>query len=174
MPRRFAFLLGFATLLSPVVGQARNVEPGKLTVAAGLGPGFRLGDRLGGSGGYLLLMGEGEYTFSKSLSAVADLALGLAGTKPLRLALGARYRLPDLDLPVSPYVQAQLTLGRLYGVLNTNVSFIGARVGAGADYMLTAQLAVGGLLGLTLASTTGERSAFYGVIDVLAYARYTF
>jgi len=143
-------------------------------IAGAIGPGFGLGGKVGASGAILMLEGEGEYTFTKSLSAVGDLSLGLAGTKPVRLAGGARYRLAGLDLPVSPFAQAELTFGRLYGVLNANLNYWGLRLGGGADYMVTAKISAGGLLAYTLARTFGDRPSYYGTLDVLAYGRYTF
>jgi hypothetical protein len=154
--------------------KARNVEPGKVVVSGLVGPSFRVGSRLGGSSGYLMFMGAGEYTVSKNLSAVADLGAGIAGTVPLKLHAGARYRLADLELPLSPYAQAQLAFGRLYDVIGANVNYLGVRLGGGADYFITANIGVGALLAFELASTLAETKAFYGAFDVLAYASYTF
>ncbi len=161
-------------LLPAGPAKARNVEAGKLTAIGALGPSFRLGSRLGGSRGNLTFMGGGEYTFTKSLSVIGDVGFGLAGTIPLKLHLGGRYRLADLDLPISPYGQAQLAVGRLYDVIGANLTFFGVRLGAGADYFLTAQFGVGAQVGWENAGTLGDASAFYGTIDVLAYGTYTF
>ncbi len=153
---------------------ARTVEPGTFALSGGVGPAFKLGSSLGASSAYLHLMAQGEYSFNKSLSGVADVALGLAGTVPLRLHLGPRYRFADLDLPISPYVQAQISVGRLYGVLGADLTYIGARLGGGADYFLTANLALGGLVAVDFGSTTGDAPRFYGTVDVFAYASYIF
>jgi hypothetical protein len=172
-PMRTAVALSLCLLFAGPA-KARNVEPGKLVVTGAVGPSFRMGSRLGGSRGNLTLDAGGEYTFSKKLSAVGDLALGLAGTIPLKLRAGARYRITDLNLPVSPYGQAQLSFGRLYDVIGANMNFFGVRLAGGADYFLTAKLGFGALLGMELTSTLAETKAFYGSFDVLAYASYTF
>jgi len=59
-------------------------------------------------------------------------------------------------------------------VIGANLNTIGVAVSAGADYFLTANLAVGGMLGLDLSTTLGERPAFYGTFEVLAVASWSF
>jgi hypothetical protein len=154
--------------------KARNVEAGKFIASGTVGPSIRLGSRLGGSRASLMLQGGGEYTFSKQLSAIGDVGLGLSGTVPLKFHVGGRYRLADLDLPISPYGQAQLAFGRLYDVIGADMGFFGVRGAAGADYFLTAQFGVGAQLGLELTSTLADAKAFYGTFDIFAYATYTF
>ena len=165
-------LVLLALLLAPLTAAARTVEPGAVLLGAYIGPGFRLGSTLGGSRAYFLIGAQGEYSFDKNLSAVGDLSVGLSGTLPLRLHLGARYRLSEIDLPLSPYVQAQVAVGELFNVIGANLTFLGLRLAAGADYFLTGDLGVGALIGLDMGSTTGSRPAFYGTIDVLFYATY--
>lgn len=150
------------------------MEPGTLTVSGGIGPSIRLGSLLDAGGGYFVLQGQGEYSFSTQLSAVGDLSFGLGSSLPLRFHAGARYRITNLDLPVSPYAQLQLSLGKLFNVLGANLTYVGARLGGGADYFLTKNIGVGGLLALDMGSTTGIRPAFFGVVDILIYASYTF
>lgn len=157
-------------LLLPGAARARTVEPGTIWATAALGPGFRLGSALGAADGNLLVMAQGEYAISSALSAVAELNLGIARTLPLRFRPGARYRLTGLALPLSPYAQAQLSVGELFDVLGANLTYIGARLGAGADYFLTGDLSAGASLGVDLGSTVGERSAFYGSFEVMIYA----
>jgi hypothetical protein len=169
-----AAFLALALSLLPAVVSARTVEPGSLMASGGIGPGFKMGSALGASGTYFLVNGQGEYSFTKDLSAVAGLELGLSGTKPLKLRAGARYRLTNLDLPVSPYAEVQFSVGRLWNVIGADLTTVGARIGGGADYFLTAKLAVGGQLGFDFSSTLGQRRAYYGLVEVLALATYVF
>jgi hypothetical protein len=171
---RIAAIIVSCVLFVTPPALARTVEPGSLSVAGGIGPSVRLGSLLDAGRVYLMLQGQGEYAFSTRLSGVGDLSLGIGSALPLRLHLGGRYRLSKLDLPVSPYAQAQLSYGRLFNVLGANLTYVGVRLGAGADYFLTSKVALGGLLALDLGSTTGERPAFYGVVDILGYVSYTF
>jgi hypothetical protein len=161
-------------VLIPNAAAARTTEAGSTVLGAMIGPGFKLGSTLGGSSAYLLTGVQAEYVFDKSLSAVADLSVGLAGTVPVRFHAGARYRFSDLELPISPYIQGQVTIGRLNNVLGATLPYLGLRVGAGADYFLTSNIAVGALAAVDMGSTTGDRPAFYGTVDVLAYATYRF
>ena len=134
---RAVFLaLALALVLLPSLARARTVEPGSVMGSAMLGPGFRLGSELGASNVYLLVNAQGEYAFTKSLSAVGGLMLGLSGSVPLRFRAGARYRLADLDLPVSPYGQVQLSVGRVWDVIGANLTTIGVYFAGGADYHL--------------------------------------
>jgi hypothetical protein len=168
-------LLIIALLALPTSATARNVEPGSVWVGAELGPAFKLGTPLGGSGGYLMLGARGEYAFSKQLGVVADLQLGnlgFIGTSPLRFRAGARYRLTDLGLPVAPYGEVKLDIGRLSDVIGANLTIWGVHVAAGADYFLTAKLAVGGHAGVDLGSTISDRSAFYGTFEIMATVSY--
>ncbi len=167
-------LVAVVLLLAPALVQARTVEPGTWSGSAGIGPGILMGSALGASGAYLELNVQGEYAFTKAVSAVGGLDFGISGSVPLRLRLGGRYRLTDLDLPVSPYGQVQLSFGRVWDVIGANLNTLGCYVGVGADYFLTAKLGVGGQLGMDLSSTLGERPAFYGIVEVLAYATYVF
>lgn len=171
---RLARIIAFCLLLVTPPALARTVEPGTLAAGGGLGPGIRLGSRLDAGRAYLLLHGQAEYAFTREIGGLADLSLGIGGTVPVRLHLGGRYRLTNLDLPVSPYAQAQLSLGRLYDVLGANLGYLGVRLGAGADYFLTKNVGLGGLLAFDAGSTLGERPAFFGVLDILVYATYAF
>ncbi len=149
------------------VASARTMEPGNIVVGGGVGPSFKTGSDLGMSSGYLMLNGIGEYVFTPQISGVASVAAGLAGTIPLRLRVGGRYRVIGGELPISPYVQLEVSAGRLYDVLGTNLTSVGLRAGAGADYFLSANWMVGVLGALELARTTGERPANYSTIDLL-------
>ncbi len=160
----------------PTAASARSVDAGSVWVGAGLGPGFKLGSRLGGGGFYALMSAQGEYALDKTFGIVGDLQLGnlgFIGTSPLRLRAGARYRMTGLDLPVAPYGEVKLGIGRIYGVINANIGWLGLHFAIGADYFLTAKLAVGGHLGLDLGSTYGtESNSFYGTVEVIATASY--
>jgi hypothetical protein len=158
----------------PAVAGARTVEPGKITASVAVGPGFQWGSILGGSGIWLVLQGRGEYAVDEKLGVVADLQLGLSDTVPVRFRAGGRYRLTGLELPVSPYGQAQLSIGRLYDVIGADLTVWGLFAGIGADYFLTAQLGTGALIGMDFGRTTGDRPAFYGTVEITVYASYTF
>lgn len=135
-----------------------------------MGPGFKLGSTLGGSSGFLLLDSQIENALSRHLSTVVGVGLGLADTIPIRLRGGFRYRIANLDLPLSPFGQVQLTLGRLYDVIGANLNVAGIRAGIGIDYFLTANLATGLLIAADLGTTMGQRPAFFGTLEILAVA----
>jgi len=162
---RIRAIIAAVVVLVAGAAQARTVEPGTLTVAGGLGPAFRLSSPLAAGRKYLVLQAQGEYDFTSSLGALADVSLGIGSTQPLRL---------QLDLPVSPYAQLQLTVGRIYNALGADLTILGARLGVGADYHLTRNISTGVLVAFDLTGTRASRSAFYGVADVLAYAAYAF
>jgi hypothetical protein len=86
--------------------------------------------------------------------------------------MGARHRLADLGLPVSPWGQAQLSFGTLFDVIGADLATLGVNLAAGADYFLTANLSIGGQVGVDFASTLGPRPAFYGTFEFLAVASY--
>lgn len=168
--RRAAAWLSVLTLSLMIAteSQARTLDAGTWVLGGGIGPSFKTGSDLGMSSGYLMLNGIAEYVFMPNWSAVGSLALGLGGTIPARVRLGGRYRITGgTELPVSPYVQAELSAGRLYDVLGTNLTSLGVRVGGGADYFLSASWTVGLLAAYELARTTGDRPTSYGMIDVL-------
>ena len=167
-------LLALVVLSVPMAAFGRTVEAGSIMASGGLGPGFRLGSSLGASSVYLLLNGQGEYAFTPELAAVGGLQLGVSGSVPFRFRAGGRYRLTKLDLPVSPYAQVQLSVGRVWDVIGANLTTLGAFLGVGADYFLTAKLAVGGQLGLDLSSTLGARPSCFSIVEVLATATYVF
>ncbi len=170
---RAFFIVLFISLI-PGAALARNVEAGSMLVSAGVGGGIKMASPLGGdgTGGHLLLMAQGEYALSKALGAVVGVNLGLGSIVPLRLRLGGRYRLTDLGLPVVPYGQVQLSVGELFNVIGADLTTLGVHVAVGADYFLTADLAVGGSLGFDLSSTFGDRPAFYGTFEFMAVATY--
>ena len=173
--------LGFVALLCSWLfatgAHARNIEPGSSWLSGGLGAGFKAGSNLGGSAGYFLLTGQYEYVLRTQWSVVGDATLGnlgLWGTNPLRLRAGARYRLADLQLPVSPYAQLQLSWGRLFNALGATLTTWGGRLAIGADYFLTATLLVGAQIGYEVLATTGPRPVGYSQIDFLALAGISF
>ncbi|MBN1962321.1 MAG: hypothetical protein JW841_15410 [Deltaproteobacteria bacterium] len=168
------FFLYTTLLLTTSIAMARTIDPGTFSVSGGIGPTIRYGSLLDAGRAYFLIQTQGEYSFSSQYSAVTDLSLGFGSSYPVRFHIGGRYRLTDFDLPIYPYAQLQFSLGKLFNVLGANLTFVGARVGAGADYFLTKNIGVGGIATLDLGSTTGIRPAFYGVTDILIYATYTF
>lgn len=175
---RFAGLV--AGLVAVVLGsiaspaRARTVEPGTVSATVNLGPGVRLGSRLGGSESYLLLSSEIDYAVSKAVSVVGDITFGVAATNPLRFSAGPRVRLTGLDSLWSPYVAVQASVGRLFGVINTDLMFMGGRAFVGTDYFLTGQIAAGAFTGVTLATTLSDRPSFYGIWELFFYGRYWF
>ncbi len=171
---RISTIIASCLLLVTTPALARTVDPGSFSVSGGIGPTLRLGSTLSAGRAYFMLQGGAEYDFTSSIGAIADLSYGLGSSQPFRFHVGGRYRLTKLDLPVSPYAQLQLSVGKLYGVLGADLTYWGARVGAGADYFLTKNFGAGALVGLDLGSTTGDRPAFYGLVDILVYATYTF
>jgi hypothetical protein len=174
-------IAGLFTLVSLVAtAQARTVEPGTFWLSGGAGGAFKAGSNLGGSNGYLMLTAQEEYVLRSDLSEVGDVTLGnlgLWGTNPLRVHVGARYRLTGLQLPVSPYAQLQLSAGWVHNALGANLWTFGPRVAVGADYFLTAKMLVGATLGYELLATTGawpSRSVTYSQIDFMALAAVSF
>jgi hypothetical protein len=170
------FLALLCSILFSVAAQARTVEPGSIWLSGALGPGFKMGSRLG-FGNFLVVAAQGEYAFSEKLSAVGDLTIGnlnLFGTKPLRIRAGGRYRLSGIELPVSPYAQAELSLGKLENVLGASLTTWGVRFSAGADYFLTAKTLVGAVLGYEFLRTAGPRPTAFGQLDLLFLAGIAF
>jgi hypothetical protein len=133
-----------------------------------------LGSRLGSSGSYLMLAGNGEYAFSSAISVVAEARLGLSGTIPIQVSAGAKYRLTGLALPVSPFLEGDLVGGRLFDVLGANLNILGARIVAGADYFLTSNTSIGMAASYQLAQTRGERPAWFGMADLVVRAGLAF
>ena len=154
--------------------QARTMEAGSLWMNSSFGSGVKLGSRVGGSNGFLMLNAGTEYLLSPELSVIADIDVGVAGTIPLRLHAGARYRLTGLGSPLSPFAQLQLTAGRVYNALGADLGLFGIRAGLGADYFITSRLAGGLVTHLDLNTTLAETRAFYGVWELLATASYAF
>jgi hypothetical protein len=173
MRQAFSVVVAALGLLASTEAAARTMAPGSISLAGSLGPGVSLGSRLGSSDGYLILGAEAEYDVSSSASGIVDASFGLATTKPLRLNAGTRLRATGIDLPLSPYIQVQASVGRLFNALGSNINFVGGRLGVGLDYFLTAKMAAGGLVAVTAGSTLADRAAFYGVFDMLFYARYS-
>ena len=153
---------------------ARNVEADTLNLGATIGPSFKIESTLGGSPAYGTLGITGDYALDSAWSVAGDITVGLAGTVPLRLHLGGRWRKGNLDLPLSPYLRIDYTLARLYDVLGADLTAMGARLGAGVDYFLTASITAGLLVGVDLLGTFGDRPAFTGLVDTLLYATYRF
>lgn len=156
-----------ALLAAPAEAAARNLEPGRLFVGAGLGAAARMGTPLAASPAAGLVTLQGEYTLHRAASVVTDLTLGMASTNVLVGAAGMRGRLPDLGLALSPYGQVQLAAGGLFDVLGANVPWLGSRLGVGVDYFLTGRTTASVGLSALLGGTLSQRSAFYGMVQVL-------
>jgi len=101
----------------------------------------------------LLLTGVNyEYAFDGPWNAVGHFMPGFAdGFIDFRLGAGAKYRLIQLDMPLIPYAQAELTTAfgvpTRYQELHFN---LGMRTAVGVDYFVMRQLAVGIELGWEL------------------------
>ncbi|MBC7793889.1 MAG: hypothetical protein H7Z43_09280 [Clostridia bacterium] len=143
------------------------MEAGQVWLGANVGPSFRLGSDLAIPDAMLMFNGTMEYVFAPQWSVIAGVALGVSGTVPLKGRFGGLYRFSGFELPVSPYVRAEASAGRLFDVLGADLTSVGGRIGAGADYFLTAKWIIGAMVAYELASTTGQRPVWYGTLDVL-------
>lgn len=178
-PRPGPLLLGTLVVLALSFtrpAEARNIEPGEFRLEAGVGPGLNLGfSRLGATGEYLFLDAAGLYYFGSVVGIVAEFGVGVSGgTVPLRWRAGARFHLPNLNLPISPYLQAQLSVSHLLDVLGADLTAIGVRLAAGMDYPLTYHWGLGVLTAVDLSGTVSSRAELYGTFEGVLYARYTF
>ena len=166
-----ALVLG-ATALSPTSASARTVEPGSIWLAVGSGFGFKTATNIGGSSGFWMVNVQGEYCFSTTLSLVSDVDIGLANTNPIRLRIGTKHRMTGLDLPLSPYLQVQASVGRLFNALGANLTLLGVRAGLGVDYFLTRRISASVGFSTDLGTTLGERPALYGTHELLVSLGY--
>lgn len=158
-------LLGLT--LQPGEAHARNLEPGRLFVGAGVGAAARLPTALGASAASGQLVLTGEYTLHRALGLVADLALGMAHTNTVVGAAGVRGRLVDMGLALSPYAQVELAAGGLFDVLGAKVPWMGSRLGVGVDYFLTGQTHASVMAAALVGGTLKEHGAFYGTVQLL-------
>ncbi|MEM6733968.1 MAG: hypothetical protein AAF658_20565 [Myxococcota bacterium] len=160
--------------VAPGDALARTLEPGKPIVSGEFGPSFLFDSRLGGSSAYLMVGANLEYPFDKSLSAVGNVAFGLAGSQQLKLRGGARYHITGLDLPVAPYGEGHLVLGQLFDILGTDLGFYGIRAGVGADYFLTGELIAGLKLGYEITRSSGPNPVWFTQLELIATASFVF
>ena len=167
----FSALL-FLGLSAPI--QAKTVPPGGTWGTAGLGFGAKLESPIGGSDYFLMLLGGVEHSINSNFSVVGDIEWGLAGTIPFRMHAGVRIRITGLKLPLSPWLQTQLTAGVLFDALGADLGLIGIRPGLGADYFITSKLSTSVVINLDIDRTLGERPAFYGQWEFLLAANYLF
>lgn len=170
-----SFLLAaaiFLCTLLPRESSARNAEPGRLHLGAGLGPGLSMGSRLGTSPADFLIVGLGEWSWNRALSSTGAVLVGVGGTTPLLGRVGMRVRAHSLGLAISPYAQLELAGGGLMRVLGSQLRWMGARLGGGIEYFATGDVTVGLGLGVHLGGTLGERPAFYGMADALLYVTF--
>ncbi len=165
-------LVGASSIGAPAA--ARSVEAGSAAVGILAGPSFALQSALGTASAFGSLGLQAEYIFDPVISALFDLTGSFSTTTDLRLHIGPRWRLPHTGLPLVPFVQAQVALGRLFGVVGADLQFIGGRVGLGAEYYLLQDLSIGALAACDVGSTAGERPAFYGVAELLFNVAWTF
>ena len=163
-----AWVLGHAN-----VAAARNVEAGQIYLGAGVGPGFRLGHALGASAADFLLTVTGEYVATKRVGVVGDVVVGFGSTLPLWGRLGAKARLADLQLAISPYAQAEFAGGGLFHVMGSNLRWVGGRAGLGLDYFVTGRTTVGAGIFANLGSTLGQSPRFHGMLEVMIYGAFS-
>lgn len=158
--------------LLPVPAVAREVEPGEIRLSGGLGPTVRMPSKLGADGGeaYFNLAAGAAYAIDRRLSVIGRLQLGIGRSNPLRVQLGGQYRFISPALPLTPYVEAHLLVGSLFGVLGANLPLLGVGGALGADYDLSANFALGLALNADFTTSLSRRGAFYGVVDILFYA----
>ncbi len=153
---------------------AKTMSPGDTWVRAGFGLGAKLGSQIGGSNYFLMLNAGAEHSFDSNFSFVGDVDWGVAGTLPLRIHAGGRYRLTGLELPLSPFAQLQLSGGMVFNALGADLGLAGLRAGLGTDYFITSKLSGGAVLNFDFNTTLGERPAFYGQWEFLLSANYKF
>lgn len=152
----------------------RTMEAGTFWVNGGMGPGLKLGERMGGSDGFFMVNGGVEYTLTPRLSLVGDVDWGLASTVPFRLHVGARHRWTGWGGPFSPFAQVQLTAGTVFNTLGADLGLMGIRLSGGLDYFVTSRLAGGICAHWDGNATLSPTPAFYGVMEVLATVSYSF
>ena len=161
-------LFTLALSLMPLeAGAARTLEPGSVWVTGSTGPRTVFGSRVGGSGTYLNLGAEAEYTLRSDLGITGGLAYGLGGSSLWRLHTGVRYKLYELNSPLAFYGIADGFLGQVRGALGANLTQVGVGTGVSADYHLTRALTARLTMVVDLGSTLGERPASFNTFSML-------
>ena len=146
-------LMGVSSLAS-----ARTMNPGDIWLSGGVGPGLELQADPSDLSKALILSGQVEYPFIEHWSAIGELCVGIGSSHPMETRMGARYRLTNLSLPLSPYMQGQVLLGRLLGHSSNYFSW-GGRGLIGLDFFLTRNLAVGGQFGFAFVELVNDSEA---------------
>jgi len=161
-------LILFAAWATPA--SAFENRAGDLRLGATLGAGGHFGD-LPLDAPFFHLGAAADYALSPALGVLGVVQAGLSGTSHLALGAGVRYRITGLELPLSPFGQALLTLGPLFTTRGATVG-LGIELGAGAEYFLTADIAAGALLKLDLGGALGRPNGFHGTAGFLLTATY--
>ena len=159
MCRRFcqiSSLLALFLLVTPA--SARTMDAGSIWLSGGVGPGLELQADPSELSKALILSGQIEYPFIENWSALGELGVGIGSSHPAEVRIGARYRVTGLSLPVSPYMQGQLILGKLLGFSSNQLTW-GGRGLIGLDFFLTKDVALGGQFGFSFIGLINEDSA---------------
>ena len=127
---------------------ARSMDAGSIWLSGGLGPGLELQADPSDLSKALILSGQVEYPFIEHWSALGELGVGIGASHPIEARIGARYRVTGLSIPVSPYMQGQILLGRLLGYSSNHLTW-GGRGLIGLDFFLTKDIALGGQFGFS-------------------------
>ncbi len=143
-------------------------------VSGGIGPAVKMESSLPASAAYMMINAGFEYAFTPVISTITDLAIGAAGTVPFTLRTGVRARLSGLRSPFSPYTQLQWVGGVTFNVGDHHPFTTGARLGVGADYFLSKNLAIGCVWAFNLLYTAGATDAFYGTVEWIFSVAYRF
>lgn len=173
---RSTILLLAVVLLLPSIASAGSIRAGDIRLMAGVGPGGNVGgSRLGAAAAYLILDLQASYAFSRSIGAVIEVGIGGAETTiPLRARVGLQFHIPGLRWPVLPYLGLQFSVAQLFNVLGADLTYLGARLAVGLDYLLTKTWGVGAVMAFDAGSTIGETPAFYGTVEAIGYASFAF
>jgi len=173
---RSKILLLAVILLLPSVASARSITAGDIRLMAGVGPGGNVGgSRLGAAAAYFLLDLQATYAFTRSLGAVVEVGIGGAETTiPFRARAGLQFHIPGLRWPVLPYLGLQFSVAQLFNVLGAELTYLGARLNLGVDYLLTKTWGLGIVMGFDAGSTLGTTPAFYGTVETIGYASFAF
>ena len=160
----------FALALSLIPQQAlaaRTIEPGSVWLTGTTGPRTVFGSRVGGSGTYLNLGAEAEYTLQSNLGLTGGLTYGLGGSSLWRLHTGFRHKLYELNSPLAFYGNAEGFVGQIRGALGANLTQLGVGAGISADYNLTRALTARLAMAVDFGSTLGERPASLNTFSLL-------
>ena len=168
--KRFLLMVAVACVLpftATSASAARTIEPGSVWLTGNLGPRNVFASRVGGSGTYLNLGFEAEYSLQSDLGLTGGLTYGLGGSSLWRLHAGTRHELYNLNSPLAIYGRLDLFTGQIRGALGANLLQLGVGAGLSADYHLTRSLTARCTMLLDVGSTLGERPAAFNNFSML-------